>query len=45
MRATPAFSFFGQRLYKDGELTNVPKNDEKWQNRGLTALLYDDMYG
>ena len=25
-------------------MTNVPKNDEKWQNHGLTALLYNDMY-
>ncbi len=38
------FLVFSDNVYGDGDLTNVPENDIKWQNRGHTALVYDDTY-
>jgi hypothetical protein len=35
---------FSDNVYEDGDLTKVPKNDEKWQNRGHSALVYDDTF-
>jgi hypothetical protein len=35
---------FSENVYEDGDLTKVPENDEKWQNRGHTALVYDDTF-
>jgi hypothetical protein len=31
-------------VYEDGDLTKVPENDEKWQDRDHTALVYGDTY-
>jgi len=35
---------FSDNVHEDGDLTKVPENDEKWQDRGNTALVYDDPY-
>jgi hypothetical protein len=35
---------FSDNVYEDGDLTKVPENDEKWQDRGHTAFVYDDPY-
>ena len=35
---------FSDNVYEDGDLTKVHENDEKWQDRGDTALVYDDTY-
>lgn len=35
---------FSDNVHEDGDLTKVPENDEKWQDRGNTALVYDDTY-
>ncbi|KAH9969542.1 alpha/beta-hydrolase [Russula dissimulans] len=35
---------FSENVYGDGDLTKVPENDNKWQDRGHTALVYDDAY-
>jgi len=35
---------FSENVYEDGDLTKVPENDNKWQNRGHNALVYDDGY-
>ena len=35
---------FSDSVYEDGDLTKVPENDEKWQNRGHSALVYDDTF-
>jgi hypothetical protein len=35
---------FSDDVYEDGDLTKVSENDEKWQDRGDTALVYDDTY-
>lgn len=35
---------FSDNVYEDGDLTKVRENDEKWQDRGHTALVYDDTY-
>ncbi|KAH9049976.1 alpha/beta-hydrolase [Lactarius hengduanensis] len=35
---------FSDNVHEDGELTKVPENDRKWDERGDTALVYDDAY-
>jgi hypothetical protein len=35
---------FSDNVYEYGGLIKVPDNDEKWQDRGDTALVYDDTY-
>ena len=35
---------FSDNVYEDGDLNKVPENDDKWQDRGNTALVYDDTY-
>lgn len=35
---------FSDNVYEDGELTKVPENDRLWDERGDTALIYDDTY-
>ena len=35
---------FLDNVYEDGDLIKVPGNDERWQDRGDTALVYDDAY-
>ncbi len=35
---------FSDYVYEDGELTEVPENDRKWNERGYSALVYDDTY-
>ncbi|KAI0041991.1 alpha/beta-hydrolase [Auriscalpium vulgare] len=35
---------FSDYVYPDGDLTNVRKNDEEWENRGHNALVYDETY-
>lgn len=35
---------FSDNVHEDGDLTNVTENDDKWQDRGYTALVYDDTY-
>jgi hypothetical protein len=42
--AKAGFLVFSDNVYEDGDLTHVPENDKKWQNRGNTALVYDDPY-
>jgi hypothetical protein len=42
--AKAGFLVFSDNVYEDGELTNVPENDKKWQNRGNSAFVYDEPY-
>jgi hypothetical protein len=35
---------FSDNVYEDGELTKVPENDRQWDERGDTALVYDEPY-
>ena len=35
---------FSDNVYEDGELTKVTENDRQWDERGNTALVYDDTY-
>lgn len=35
---------FSDRVYEDGELKAVKEGDENWDNRGTTALVYDETY-
>jgi hypothetical protein len=35
---------FADNVYEDGDLTKVSENDDRWQERGTTALVYDDTY-
>lgn len=42
--AKAGFLVFSDNVYEDGELTNVPENDKKWQDRGNSALVYDEPY-
>jgi hypothetical protein len=35
---------FSDNVHEDGDLTKVPENDDRWQDRGYTALVYDDTY-
>lgn len=35
---------FSDNVYEDGDLTKVPENDRQWNERGNTALVYDDTY-
>jgi hypothetical protein len=35
---------FSDSVYEDGELTKVLENDERWEDRGDNALVYDDTY-
>ena len=35
---------FLDNVYEDGDLIKVPGNDERWQDRGDTAFVYDDAY-
>jgi len=35
---------FSDDVYEDGDLNKVPENDDKWQDHGNTALVYDDTY-
>lgn len=35
---------FSDYVYADGNLNTVAKQDEKWANRGTSALVYDSMY-
>jgi hypothetical protein len=42
--AKGGYLVFSDNVYEDGELTNVPENDKKWQNRGNSAFVYDEPY-
>ena len=35
---------FSDNVYEDGELTRVLENDRLWDERGNTALVYDNTY-
>ncbi|KAF8272175.1 alpha/beta-hydrolase [Lactarius quietus] len=35
---------FSDNVYEDGDLTKVPENDKLWDERGDTALVYDDAF-
>lgn len=35
---------FSDYVYPDGNLTSVKKDDEAWENRGTSALVYDQPY-
>jgi hypothetical protein len=35
---------FSDQVYEDGNLTSVNDQDKAWENRGTTALVYDDTY-
>ncbi|KAH7885298.1 Alpha/Beta hydrolase protein [Phlebopus sp. FC_14] len=35
---------FSAYVYEDGDLSAVKENDEKYENRGNTALVYDETY-
>jgi hypothetical protein len=35
---------FSDNVHEDGDLTKAPENDDNWQDRGHTALVYDDTY-
>ncbi|KAI0269780.1 alpha/beta-hydrolase [Gloeopeniophorella convolvens] len=35
---------FADNVYEDGDLTKVRENDKEWQERGNTALVYDETY-
>jgi hypothetical protein len=35
---------FSEYVYEDGELIKVLENDRQWDERGNTALVYDDTY-
>ena len=35
---------FSDYVYEDGELKVVKEGDEAWENRGTTALVYDETY-
>ena len=35
---------FSDNVHEDGELTKVPENDRQWDERGDTALVYDEPY-
>ncbi|KAJ7485987.1 Alpha/Beta hydrolase protein [Mycena galericulata] len=35
---------FSDNVYADGNLSSVKENDEAWENRGTTALVYDETF-
>ena len=35
---------FSAQVYPDGNLSSVPAQDESWENRGNSALVYDETY-
>lgn len=35
---------FSDYVYSDGDLKNVKKHDEDWENRGDTAYVFDELY-
>lgn len=35
---------FSDYVHTDGDLKNVKKHDEDWENRGYTAYVFDDTY-
>ncbi|KAF9533220.1 Alpha/Beta hydrolase protein [Crepidotus variabilis] len=35
---------FSANVYEDGDLSNVKEKDKAWDERGTTALVYDDTY-
>ena len=35
---------FSDNVYMDGNITNVKRQDEAWENRGNSALVYDKTY-
>lgn len=36
--------FFSDYVYADGNLSSTKEQDEAWENRGTTALVYDETY-
>lgn len=35
---------FSDKVYEDEDINTVKENDEAWENRGNTALVYDETY-
>ncbi|KIY71185.1 alpha/beta-hydrolase [Cylindrobasidium torrendii FP15055 ss-10] len=35
---------FSDNVYEDGKLETIKSQDEAWENRGTTALVYDETY-
>ena len=35
---------FSDNVFADGNLTTVKEQDDAWQNRGTSALVYDSTY-
>ena len=35
---------FSDQVYEDGDINAAKANDEAWENRGNTALVYDETY-
>lgn len=35
---------FSDYVYPDGNLTSVKENDEAWENRGTSAMVYDTTF-
>ncbi|KAE9387920.1 alpha/beta-hydrolase [Gymnopus androsaceus JB14] len=42
--STDGFLVFSDSVYADGNLTTVKEQDEAWENRGTSALVYDHTY-
>ncbi|KAJ3747143.1 Alpha/Beta hydrolase protein [Lentinula detonsa] len=42
--STDGYLVFSDSVYPDGNLTTVKEQDEAWENRGNTALVYDHTY-
>ncbi|KAJ3715402.1 Alpha/Beta hydrolase protein [Lentinula raphanica] len=42
--STAGYLVFSDSVYPDGNLTTVKEQDEAWENRGNTALVYDRTY-
>ncbi|KAJ3932308.1 MAG: Alpha/Beta hydrolase protein [Lentinula lateritia] len=42
--STDGYLVFSDSVYSDGNLTTVKEQDEAWENRGNTALVYDRTY-
>lgn len=43
-RLASGYLVFSDSVYPDGNLTSVAEQDEAWENRGTTALVYDKTY-
>ncbi|KAJ3752681.1 hypothetical protein EV360DRAFT_54805 [Lentinula raphanica] len=42
--STAGYLVFSDSVYPDGNLTTVKEQDEAWENRGNSALVYDHTY-